>query len=204
MKIVLASHNPGKIQEFKELLKSLPIEIIPQSELGVKEIAETGLSFIENALIKARHAAQVTGLPALADDSGLAVAALQGEPGIYSARYAGTRSNAQKNIEKLLTALNQVPDENRQAHFHCVLSFMLHAKDPTPLVCDGKWAGKITRAAQGTEGFGYDPVFYVPSQHKTAAELPLAIKNKISHRGIALQLLLNLLPEKIHENRFIG
>lgn len=196
MKVVLASSNAGKIREFKELLKNLSIELIPQTELGVIDAEETGLSFIENALLKARHAAQATGLPAIADDSGLAVDALKGEPGIYSARYAGTNSS-QDNINKLLKEMRDVPDEKRGASFHCVLAFVSHALDPTPLVCDGKWSGMILHQPQGIEGFGYDPVFYVPSEKMTAAELPSDLKNKISHRGQALQSLLKKLPDKI-------
>jgi XTP/dITP diphosphohydrolase len=197
MKVVLASNNAGKIREFNELLKDLNIEIIPQAELGVEEIEETGLSFIENALIKARHASSVTGLPALADDSGLAVNALNGAPGIYSARYAGEEANATNNIIKLLADLKTFPDDKRQAQFHCVLAFMLHEKDPTPLICDGMWAGTILHEPSGKDGFGYDPIFYVPSMKQSAAELPLEIKNKISHRGLAIQTLLKLLPEKL-------
>ena len=197
MRIVLASNNPGKIQEFRELLKDFALKIVPQAELGVEEVEETGLTFIENALIKARHAASKTGLPAISDDSGLAVAALQGAPGIYSARYAGANASAEDNIEKLLAALKTIPDEKRQADFHCVLVFMSHANDPTPLVCTGKWSGTILQAPVGKRGFGYDPLFYVPSEQKTAAELSPTIKNKISHRGIALHSLLKILPEKL-------
>jgi XTP/dITP diphosphohydrolase len=200
VKIILASNNKGKIQEFRALLKPFDIDLIAQSELNVPDIAETGLSFIENALIKARHASRLTGLPALADDSGLAVRALHGAPGIYSARYAGEKAAAADNIQKLLHELKSTPADKREAEFHCVLAFLSHADDPTPLVCDGKWAGFITDAPRGTSGFGYDPVFYVPSQQKTAAELPPDIKNNISHRGIALQLLLKMLAEKIHED----
>jgi XTP/dITP diphosphohydrolase len=197
MRIVLASNNSGKIRELRELLKHLQLEVIPQADLNVPEIAETGLSFIENAIIKARHAAQMTGLPALADDSGLAVPALQGAPGIYSARYAGEHATSADNIRKLLTEMIDLPAENRAASFHCVLVFMTHEHDPTPLVCDGKWTGSILREPRGADGFGYDPVFYDPASRQSAAELPLAIKNKISHRGIALQSLLKLLPEKL-------
>ncbi|RDI41322.1 XTP/dITP diphosphatase [Aquicella lusitana] len=202
MKIVLASNNPGKIQEFSELLKNFHLEIIPQSAFNIAEAEETGLSFIENALIKARHASRLTGLPAIADDSGLVVSALHGAPGIYSARYAGTQANAQDNIKKLLHELKDVPEGNRQAQFHCVLVFVSHEKDPTPLVCDGSWSGTILHEPKGEKGFGYDPVFYVPSEGKAAAELPSTIKNEISHRGQALQILLKRLPEKIHECAF--
>lgn len=197
MKAVLASNNPGKIREFNALLQPFHLTLIPQSELGVEEIAETGLTFIENALIKARHAAHITGLPAIADDSGLAVDALMGAPGIYSARYAGENATAKDNIKKLLQELACIPDEKRHAHFHCVLVFMSYDLDPTPIVCDGKWSGMILREPKGADGFGYDPVFYIPDLKKTAAELPLAIKNKISHRGIALQSLTKMLSEKL-------
>lgn len=193
MKVVLASNNVGKAREFNALLNEFHIELVPQSNLGVPEIEETGITFIENALIKARHASQLTGLPALADDSGLAVDALKGAPGIYSARFAGASATAQDNIKKLLLDLKHIPDENRRASFHCLLVFMSHANDPIPIVCEGKWSGMILHAPRGEEGFGYDPIFYVPSEQKTAAELPLAIKNKMSHRGIALQSLITRL-----------
>lgn len=197
MKVVLASHNAGKIKEFSELLGPFDIELIPQSALNVSEIEETGLSFIENAILKARHATKCTGLPALADDSGLAVDALGGAPGIYSARYAGINASAKDNIYKLINEMLDVSDEKRSAHFHCILVFMSHATDPTPLICDGKWSGQILHSPRGDHGFGYDPLFYVPSEKMTAAELPAAIKNTISHRGIALSSLLKMLPEKI-------
>lgn len=197
MKIVLASNNKGKIREFTELLKDFHCEIIPQAELGVDDIEETGLTFIENALIKARHASRVTGLPAIADDSGLAVQALLGAPGIYSARYAGSPTNAANNIRKLLDNMKHIPEDKRQASFHCVLAFMTHAEDPTPIICDGIWQGKILHEPIGENGFGYDPIFYVPTEKKSSAQLPAELKNRISHRGIALQSLLKLLPEKL-------
>lgn len=197
MKIVLASSNPGKIRELQEMLQALPIEIVPQSALGVSDADETGLSFIENAIIKARHAADITGLPAIADDAGIAVAALDGAPGIYSARYAGTKASSAENIQKLLTALENVPDGQRQACFYCVLAFVNHAKDPTPLICEGVWHGTILREPSGQGGFGYDPIFYVPSEGKSAAELTPAVKNRISHRGLALQSLLQKIPGKL-------
>jgi len=197
MKVVLASSNAGKIKEFKEILKNFHIDIIPQSDLGVSDIEETGLSFIENAIIKARHAAKVTGLPAIADDSGLAVDALNGAPGIYSARYAGANAGSKNNIAKLLNDMRDVPDNKRSGSFHCVLAFLSHALDPTPLICDGKWSGQILHEPKGENGFGYDPVFYVPSEKMTAAELPSTLKNQISHRGMAIQLLLKMLPDKI-------
>ncbi len=196
MKVVLASNNTGKIRELKAMLEDFSIELIPQAELGVEEIEETGLSFVENAILKARHATQMTGLPAIADDSGLVVNALNGAPGIYSARYAGEKANTQDNIKKLLTALRDIPNDKRQACFHCVLVFMLHDKDPAPLICDGQWSGMILQEPKGQDGFGYDPVFYIPEEKKTAAELPLAIKNQISHRGKALRLLVGRMKEK--------
>lgn len=196
-KIVLASHNPGKIREFSALMQTLSIEIIPQAELGVTEIQETGITFVENALLKARNAARQTGLPAISDDSGLSVKALGGAPGIYSARYAGLHAKAKDNNAKLLDALKNIDDTERDAHFHCVLVFMLSAEDPAPLICDGSWHGKILREPRGENGFGYDPLFYDLNEEASAAELSPAIKNKISHRGRALQALLHLLPGKL-------
>jgi len=196
MQIVLASNNSGKIKELKELLNDFPVTITPQATLGVTVVEETGLSFVENALLKARHACTQTGLPAIADDSGLAVAALHGEPGIYSARYAGENANSADNINKLLANLDGVPDEKRQAFFYCVLVYMTHANDPVPLICSAKWHGIILQQPRGHDGFGYDPIFYIPSEMKSAAELLPAVKNKMSHRGMALQSLLKLLPEK--------
>lgn len=197
MKIVFASNNAGKIRELRDGFKSFPIELIPQAELDVPEVPETGVTFIENALIKARHASRMTKLPAIADDSGLAVQALYGAPGIYSARYAGEGASSADNIKKLLHAMEHIPDDQRNAAFHCVLVFMLHEQDPVPLVCDGIWHGRILREPQGSDGFGYDPVFYVPDENKSAAELTIAQKNRISHRGQALQLLFHSLPEKM-------
>lgn len=189
-KVVLATGNAGKVRELASLLQDFGLEVVAQTELGVDSAEETGLTFIENAILKARHAAQVTGLPAIADDSGLAVEILGGAPGIYSARYAGVNATDQQNLEKLLAALEEVPEGKRQAHFHCVLVYMRHAEDPTPLVCHGSWEGVITRAPAGEGGFGYDPIFFVPSAGKTAAELTREEKSAISHRGQALKLLL--------------
>jgi XTP/dITP diphosphohydrolase len=200
--IVLASNNTGKIREFTTLLSPFHIQLIPQSELSVTEIEETGLSFVENALLKARHAAKSTGLPAIADDSGLVVAALNGKPGIYSARYAGQSATSADNIKQLLADMSDVPAEKRDAFFYCVLVFISHPNDPTPLVCEGKWSGSILFSPQGENGFGYDPIFYVPTEHCSAAELAQDKKNKLSHRGNALQSLLKLLPDKIHECAF--
>lgn len=189
-KVVLATGNAGKVRELASLLQDFGLEVVAQTELGVESAEETGLTFIENAILKARHAAQVTGLPAIADDSGLAVDILGGAPGIYSARYAGVEATDQQNLEKLLTALEDVPEGKRQAQFHCVLVYMRHADDPTPLVCHGSWEGVITRKPTGEGGFGYDPIFFVPSEGKTAAELTREEKSAISHRGQALKLLL--------------
>lgn len=190
-KVVLATGNPGKVRELADLLAEFGLDIVAQTELGVESAEETGLTFIENAILKARHAAAITGLPAIADDSGLAVDALGGAPGIYSARYAGADASDQQNLEKLLTALESVPDGKRQAQFHCVLVYLRHAEDPTPLVFHGSWAGEIIRNAAGAGGFGYDPIFYVPALGKTAAELSKAEKLAVSHRGQALALLLS-------------
>lgn len=192
-KIVLASGNKGKIKEFQSILAPLNIEVIPQSAFDVSDADETGLTFIENAIIKARHAADVTGLPALADDSGVAVDALGGAPGIYSARYAGTPSNAKANLEKLIDDMKDVPDDKRQLSFHCVLALMTHAKDPTPLIAHGRWDGVMLRAPQGKNGFGYDPVFFVKDENKSAAELPAELKNQLSHRGRAIAQLIDKL-----------
>lgn len=196
-KIVLASNNAGKIKEFGALLAPFDFTVIPQAELNIPDIEETGLTFIENAILKARHASALSGLPALADDSGLAVAALNGAPGIYSARYAGKGASSHDCIQKLLAAMENVPDEKRQAAFHCVLAFLNHAEDPTPLICDGLWQGSILRAPRGSTGFGYDPVFFVPSEHKTAAELSETRKGELSHRGMAVKTLLAHLSEKL-------
>ena len=189
-KVVLATGNAGKVRELADLLGDFGLDVVSQTELGVESAEETGLTFIENAILKARHASQVTGLPAIADDSGLAVDVLGGAPGIYSARYAGVDASDQQNLEKLLATLKDVPDDQRKARFHCVLVYMRHAEDPTPLVCHGSWEGQITRESAGEGGFGYDPIFFVPSEGKTAAELTRDEKRAISHRGRALKLLL--------------
>jgi len=195
MKLVLASNNAGKLTEFGRLLEGSGIEVVAQSELGVQDIEETGLTFVENALLKARNAARVTGLPALADDSGLCVDALDGAPGLYSSRYAGPEGDAQRNIAKLLDALAGISDERRSARFCCALVLLRHAEDPQPLIAEGRWEGRILHAPRGNNGFGYDPVFLDPENNLTAAELDPAIKNRISHRGRALQLLRQRLPE---------
>lgn len=189
-KVVLATGNPGKVRELADLLSAFGLDIVAQTDLDVASAEETGLTFIENAILKARHAAHITGLPAIADDSGLAVDALGGAPGIYSARYAGEEASDRQNLEKLLAALENVPDGQRQAQFHCVLVYLRHAEDPVPLVFHGSWQGEITRTPAGEGGFGYDPIFYVPESGKTAAELSKTEKGAVSHRGKALTLLL--------------
>lgn len=189
MKLVIASGNRGKLAEFERLFGGHDIECITQGALGVDDVEETGLTFIENALLKARHASRVTGLPALADDSGLCVEALGGAPGLYSARYGGVHGDATRNIDKLLGELSGVPDEARTARFHCALVVLRHAEDPQPLVAEGSWEGRILHAAQGESGFGYDPVFLDPVHGCSAAELDPGLKNRISHRGQALAIL---------------
>lgn len=192
-RLVLASNNAGKVREFNQLLEGSGLEIIPQSEYSVTEIEETGLTFVENALLKARNAAEQTGLPAIADDSGLEVDALHGAPGIHSARYAGVGASDLDNLQKLLTALQGVPDEKRSARFQCLMVYLRHAKDPTPRVFQGTWEGRILHEALGDNGFGYDPVFYVPNQRCSSAQLAPEVKNRLSHRGQALKALVNSL-----------
>ncbi|MBE0366841.1 XTP/dITP diphosphatase [Pseudoalteromonas aurantia] len=186
--VVLATGNQGKVKELAAMLASLHIDVLPQSQFNVGEIAETGTTFVENAIIKARHAAKITGLPAIADDSGIEVDALKGAPGVYSARFAGSDASDQDNIDKLLLELINI--EQRTARFWCVLVYMRHEHDPTPIICQASWEGEITLTQQGREGFGYDPVFYVPSEGCTSAQLTKEQKNAISHRGQALQMLL--------------
>ena len=188
MKLVLASGNAGKLAELRDLLGDR-FALHAQSEFGVADAAETGLSFIENAILKARHAAAATGLPALGDDSGLCVDALGGAPGLYSARYAGRHGDSEANIDRLLAELDKVEEVARTARFVCVLAVLRHAKDPQPLVAEGVWEGRILRARRGEGGFGYDPVFFSPAHGCSAAQLPAATKNRDSHRGIALATL---------------
>lgn len=188
--VVLASANKGKIAEIQAILKQQAIEVISQSDFNVPDIAETGTTFIENAIIKARHASAIAGLPAIADDSGIDVDALNGKPGVYSARYAGLPSNDQNNTNKLLQALADVPKELRTARFHCVMVFMAHKNDPSPLIGHGVWEGSITIEKSGHNGFGYDPIFYVPEQDCTSAQLDSNIKNTLSHRAQALKKLM--------------
>ena len=187
--IVVASNNAGKVREINQLLEGTGVRVVPQGDFGVPEAEETGLTFVENAILKARNAAQHSGLPAIADDSGIEVDALHGAPGIHSARYAGPGSSDEDNVGKLLHALESVPEAERGARFQCVLVYLRHASDPTPLICQGTWEGRILEAPRGENGFGYDPVFYVPTHGCSAAELHPAIKNKLSHRGQALRRL---------------
>ena len=193
MKIVLASSNLGKLKEIQQVLAPLNLTLIPQSEFVQEEVEETGLTFIENAIIKARHAAKMSGLPALADDSGLAVDALNGAPGIYSSRYSGLEANDTKNNEKLLRELEKVPGAPRTAQFHCALAYMHHAQDPSPLIAQGVWKGEILQQPRGANGFGYDPLFFCPKLKLTSAELLPETKNKVSHRAKALALLVTQL-----------
>ncbi len=188
--IVLATGNPGKVREIQALLEPLDIEVLPQSRFDVPDVEETGLTFVENAILKARNAAEHTGLPAIADDSGIEVDALDGAPGIYSARYAGAGASDRDNLEKLLADLEGVPDERRTARFQCLMVYMRHGLDPTPLICQGTWEGRILTAPRGAGGFGYDPVFYVPTHECSSAELPPEVKNRLSHRGQALRRLV--------------
>lgn len=198
--IVLASNNAGKIKEFNRLFEAFDVTVKPQGEFNVEDADETGLTFIENAIIKARHACEQTGLPALADDSGIEVDYLNGAPGIYSARFAGAHGDNEANNALLLEKLAGVPTEQRSARFHCVLAYMRHKDDPTPIIAHGSWEGRILESAEGVEGFGYDPVFYVPEKGCSSASLTKDEKNQLSHRAKALTQLFeafkarNLLP----------
>ncbi len=194
-KIVLASNNKGKLREFGEMLSTINLEVLPQAHFDIDDADETGLTFVENAIIKARHAAAIAGLPAIADDSGLEVDYLNGAPGIYSARYSGEGATDEKNLHKLLAALDGVAEAQRTARFQCVLVYMRHANDPVPIICQGTWEGVITTEPQGDNGFGYDPVFYVPEYNCTSAQLAPQQKNRLSHRGKALALLLEQLQK---------
>jgi XTP/dITP diphosphohydrolase len=196
--IVLASGNPGKVREINQLLAELDLHVAPQSDYGVAEAEETGLTFIENAILKARNAASHTGLPALADDSGLEVDALNGAPGIYSARYAGAGAGDRANLKKLLEALREVPEAKRTARFQCLMVYMRHSEDPVPLICQGTWEGRILFEPRGEGGFGYDPVFFVPTHNCSSAELEPQVKNALSHRGQALRQLLAALKQHGH------
>ena len=192
-KLVLATGNQGKVKEMADLLADYGFDVVAQSDYNVSSVAETGTTFIENAIIKARHAAKETGLPAIADDSGLEVDYLNGAPGIYSARFAGEDASDADNIDKLLAEMKGVPAEQRTARFHCVLVMIRHENDPTPLVCHGSWEGSILTERHGENGFGYDPVFWVPEDQCASAQLPPARKKQLSHRGKALQQLFSAL-----------
>jgi len=191
--IVLASNNAGKIREINSLLEPLKLDVKPIKEYTREEAIEDGLSFVENAIKKARFASACSGLPAIADDSGIEVDALDGAPGIYSARYAGENTTDEKNLQKLLADLDGTETEQRTARFQCVMVFLKHEKDPTPIICQGTWEGRILNSPQGSNGFGYDPVFYVSEDNCSAAELSADRKNALSHRGKALQKLIKAL-----------
>lgn len=192
-KLVLATGNQGKVKEMASLLADFGFDVVAQSDFNVSEVAETGTTFIENAIIKARHAAKETGCAAIADDSGLEVDFLQGAPGIYSARFAGEGATDAENIDKLLTAMDGVPEAQRSARFHCVLVMMRHENDPTPLVCHCSWEGSILTQRHGDNGFGYDPIFWVPEDQCASAQLDPSRKKQLSHRGKALQQLFSVL-----------
>ena len=189
-KIVLASNNQGKVKEISAMLEGQSVSILTQGELSIPEIPETGLSFVENALLKARNAAEHAGLAAIADDSGICVDALNGAPGIYSARYAGVGASDETNLNKLLTELADVPSADRKACFVCVMVYVRHAQDPLPIIAEGIWHGEVTTQASGNNGFGYDPIFYLAEHQCTSAELDVDHKNQISHRAIALKKLI--------------
>ena len=192
-KVVLASGNQGKLREFYRILGGAGFEIAPQSDFDVVDVPETGLTFVENAIIKARNASQQSGLPALADDSGIEVDALNGRPGIYSARYSGKGDDA--NNQKLLEEMKDIPDGERSARFRCCIVYMRHADDPSPLIADASWEGSIMHELSGANGFGYDPLFFVPTHGTSSAELSPDEKNAISHRGKALQMMLSLMKQ---------
>ncbi|MCK4608768.1 MAG: RdgB/HAM1 family non-canonical purine NTP pyrophosphatase [Gammaproteobacteria bacterium] len=183
---ILASNNANKLREINQLLQGCSCKMVAQTDFNVPEAEETGLTFVENAILKARNAAKHTKLPAFADDSGLVVDALNGAPGIYSARYAGIKATSKDNIDKLLYELRDIPTAKRSAHFYCVMVFIKHELDPAPIITEGRWDGLILQQPQGKNGFGYDPIFFVPTHNCSAAELPPATKNQLSHRGQAL------------------
>jgi XTP/dITP diphosphohydrolase len=193
-KLVIASSNPGKLRELQFLLQPLGIEVLTQAQIGIEEAEEPHFTFIENALVKARHVSRLSGLPALADDSGICVTALNGAPGVFSARFAGEPRSDQRNNEKLLHEMRSVKD--RSAHYYCVLVLLRHAGDPQPLIAEGEWQGEIAHEARGQNGFGYDPLFWLPSLNKMSAELSRDEKHAVSHRGKALKVLLDKLKNR--------
>ena len=195
--LVLASSNAGKLREIQQILAPLAWDVVPQSQYQIGDAEETGQTFVENALIKARHACALSGHAAIADDSGLAVDVLNGEPGIYSARYSGVDATDEQNVAKLLSALADVEDDRRQARFHCAMVMLRHANDPVPLIAQGSWEGRILKSPVGDNGFGYDPVFWVPTHQCSAAQLDSASKNQLSHRGQALRHLLEQLQAQL-------
>ena len=194
-RLVIATGNPGKLAEIREVLGDTGIELVSQRELGIADADETGTTFIENALLKAHQAARLTGLPALADDSGLIVDALGGAPGLVSAHYAGVLHDSARNIDKLLRELEGVPTERRSARFYSVIVVLRSPQDPAPLIVEGTWHGRILEAPRGSGGFGYDPVFYDPARGSSAAEMGPTLKNRLSHRGQALHALRERLPQ---------
>ncbi|HFD87636.1 MAG TPA: RdgB/HAM1 family non-canonical purine NTP pyrophosphatase [Gammaproteobacteria bacterium] len=194
--VVLASNNKGKLREFAAMFEPLHIDIRPQADYGIPEAEETGLTFVENSILKARNACEHSGLPAMADDSGIEVDALQGAPGIYSARYAGPECDDQANNDKLVAALRDIPAEERTARYRACLVYMRHAGDPAPLIAEGEWEGVIVDEPRGQNGFGYDPYFFLPDRGITSAELDPDEKNRISHRAIALEILLQKIRER--------
>ena len=193
MRIVLATNNAGKLRELQAMLQPLGFSVLPKAEFTSEEVVEDGDSFVANALLKARHAAQASGLAAIADDSGIEVDALAGAPGIHSARYAGAQAGDIDNLNKLLEAMQHVPDAQRSARYRCALVYVRNAQDSEPLICEASWEGSITRVPAGTGGFGYDPIFWLPEQGCTAAEISAELKNRLSHRGQALKKLLESL-----------
>ncbi len=199
-KLVMASNNAGKLREFKNLLVGAGFDVLAQADFGIESVEETGLSFVENAILKARHASKMTQLPAIADDSGIEVDALNGRPGIYSARFAGEGANDEDNNKKLLEALNGLEGNQRSARYQCVLVYMRHCSDPTPIIAHGQWEGLILETPRGEGGFGYDPLFWVPTHQCASAELNKEEKNTISHRAVAMQRLLKALAEEVTRN----
>jgi len=194
-KLVIASGNQGKLRELAALLEPLDYDVHTQAEFDVPDVPETGTTFVENAIIKARHAAQLTGLPAVADDSGIEVDALDGAPGVYSARFSAPNATDEKNNALLVEKLRDVPEEQRTARYRAVIVYMKHAKDPSPIICEGSWEGRIVLEPRGEGGFGYDPYFFVPTHGCTSAELTAEVKNSLSHRGQALRQLVEKLSQ---------